>query len=73
MKLYSYRLVFPISIICSIQTEKIYFSSKDIFEKNEIFNDARFSQIYNFKAISHRLSTSDFLKQGLKVSTGPRE
>ena len=36
MKLHTYRLAFPMRIICCKQTEKIYFSSKDTLEKYEI-------------------------------------
>ena len=50
IKLYTNRFVFPIRIRWNKQTEKIYYSSEDTFEKQEIFNDARFSYIFNLKS-----------------------
>ena len=48
-------------------------SSKDILKKHKILTDARFDKIFNFQVITRYLSTLDFLKLGLTVSTIPKE
>ena len=53
-------------IFCRRQTEKIFYSSKDIFEKLKIFNDARFSHIFNFKSHMKPFKRVGFFKIELK-------
>ena len=60
-------------IISCEQIKKMFYSSKDIFEKHQTLNNTSFSPILDIKSYLSPFKFVKFKKKGLRDPTGLRE